>query len=195
MTLTPCAELSPADWITTSAWPWHRLVGFGPEGFATYARLRFVPDPAFEGQSENGAASEDAPSETAQVRLAVASLSAHTQTPDDCYFGWWDGWGRDVTGLPAAALQASVFHVPNRSYFLLRGSLADFDTWSAGAANTWQSGPAFIWPADRAWCLAHDVDPHWAGIGATTAAIDQLRAEPRLDVVPADPEDSQPEYR
>jgi hypothetical protein len=47
--------------------------------------------------------------------------------------------------------------------------------------------PAFIWPADRAWCVTNDVDPHWAGIAATAAAIDDLLASPALDMVRADP--------
>ena len=55
-------------------------------------------------------------------------------------------------------------------------------------------GPAFIWPGDRTWCLANDVDPHWAGIGADSAAIDELLADPRLDVVPADPHHAPPHY-
>ena len=55
--------------------------------------------------------------------------------------------------------------------------------------------PAFVWPADHAWCLANDVDPHWAGIGADASAIDDLVADPRLDVVPADPRLRQPSYR
>ena len=54
--------------------------------------------------------------------------------------------------------------------------------------------PAFIWPADHAWCIANDVDPHWIGIGADTPAIDQLVAHPLLDVVPADPRQEQPYY-
>jgi hypothetical protein len=71
-----------------------------------------------------------------------------------------------------------------------------------GAAERWPGQPglhmpdlAFIWPADRAWCVANDVDPHWAGIGADVSAIDQLLADPRLDVVPADPREDQPSYR
>jgi hypothetical protein len=38
-------------------------------------------------------------------------------------------------------------------------------------------------------------DPHWAGIGADVSAIDELLADPRLDVVPADPREDQPAYR
>ena len=53
----------------------------------------------------------------------------------------------------------------------------------------------FIWPADHAWCVAHDVDPHYAGIGASSAAVADLLAQPDLDVVPADPRVEQPYYR
>ena len=71
-----------------------------------------------------------------------------------------------------------------------------------GAAEEWPGqprlhmpDPAFIWPADHTWCVANDVDPHWAGIGADLSAIDQLLANPRLDVVAADPREEQPTYR
>lgn len=48
---------------------------------------------------------------------------------------------------------------------------------------------------DHAWCVACDVDPHRAGIGAEPEAVDHLLAESRLDVVRADPERQQPFYR
>jgi hypothetical protein len=51
-----------------------------------------------------------------------------------------------------------------------------------------------VWPADHAWCIANDVDPHWAGIGASVAAIDELLADPRLDIVRDDPGQAQPYY-
>lgn len=43
--------------------------------------------------------------------------------------------------------------------------------------------PAFIWPADRAWCITNDVDPHWAGIVAGQALLEPLLTHARLDVV------------
>ena len=43
--------------------------------------------------------------------------------------------------------------------------------------------------------MASDVAPTWAGIGAATPVIEQLVADPDLDVVPADPEQEQPNYR
>jgi hypothetical protein len=55
--------------------------------------------------------------------------------------------------------------------------------------------PAFLWPADHTWCVANDVDPHWAGIGAEASLIEQLVADPRLDAVAADRADDQPSSR
>jgi hypothetical protein len=49
-------------------------------------------------------------------------------------------------------------------------------------------------PADHAWCLAHDVDSHYAGTGATPDAVAQLVTHPDLDAVPAAPEEQYPYY-
>ena len=59
MTLTFCWDLSAADWIARSDLPWSQLVSFGPAGFDGYARLRFLPDPAYPGQSENDVVGQD----------------------------------------------------------------------------------------------------------------------------------------
>jgi hypothetical protein len=89
--------------------------------------------------------------------------------------------------------------VPNRAYYLFRRKLTDFGDWGAaerrpGQPRLHMPDPPFIWPADRTWCVANDVDPHWAGIGADRSAIDQLVADPRLDVVRADPHENPPHY-
>ena len=89
--------------------------------------------------------------------------------------------------------------VPNRAYWLFRGPLAEVGAWDA--AQGWPSEcrldgaeAAFVWPGDHAWCLASDVDPHWAGIGGHPALITQLTTDPHLDVIPADPTQDQPSY-
>lgn len=84
--------------------------------------------------------------------------------------------------------------VPHRSYFVAQGTSVDVDSWETIFENGWAPTPAFVWPADHAWCLAKDVDPHWAGIGGSQAAIDAL-INSSLDVVPARPTDDQPVYR
>lgn len=43
--------------------------------------------------------------------------------------------------------------------------------------------PAFVWPADRAWCVTCDVDPHFATIGRSAEAIDTIVTLQEVDVV------------
>ena len=76
------------------------------------------------------------------------------------------------------------------------GPLADAGGWGdefcSHPASPYE--PAFVWPADHAWCVANDVDPHWAGIGSNATVIGQLVADTRLDAVAADPSEEQPNY-
>jgi len=89
--------------------------------------------------------------------------------------------------------------VPNRAYFLFHGSLSELDDredakLSLSPAKSETFDAAFVWPADHAWCIAKDVDSHYAGIGAASGAIDELLAHPDLDVVPADAHVEPPHY-
>ncbi|MDJ0313453.1 hypothetical protein [Arthrobacter sp. H35-D1] len=193
MTLTPAPDARAARWITAVEVPWQQLVGFGPSGFQAYARLRFIPDPVHAGQSESDAPAVPAAlPETEQLQAAVSALLRCTTTADELFFCFWDGWGFELTG-------AGV-DVPNRSYFLFEGSVAPSGAWDLAPANRapgqqWNPDPSFIWPADHTWCIANDVDPHWAGIGASPEAIQRLLADERLDVIPTDPAAAQPHYR
>lgn len=195
--LTPCTDLSAADWLTSSRLSWWQLVTLGPAGFAAYARLRFIPDPAYAGQAENAAEVDDEhPSDLAQLVAVLEVLATHTTTPDDWHVAYWDGWGSQA--FPSYVWQAPRVRVPNRDYVLLRGAAVDL-TGSAGGPPDQPDlvpvHPAFVWPADRAWCVTADVDPHWAGIGADRAAIDELLTATDLDVVLAHPGEEQPHYR
>jgi hypothetical protein len=220
MMLAFCACLDAADWIAGSDLPWERLVTFGPDGFDGYARLRLLPDPESPGQSENDVEGEDWRAE--QLPRLFALLAARTATPEDCYFCVWEGFGRtsgpaiaevgiaeEVARQPGARPALAPHRdtspgpklvVPNRAYWLFRGPLAALGAWDA--ARNWPGGPrlgdappAFVWPADRSWCVAHDVDPHWAGIGGPRALIADLIGESTLDAVAADPDRTQPAYR
>ena len=204
MSLAICSDLSPASWIVTSDVPWIRLVTFGPAGFAAYARVRFIPDPTHQGQRETEADPSASPGEAEQWRALLQLLARETSDPSDCYFGLWEGWGfpesarRWLTlGVPRGA------QIPARAFFLFRGALSEDEIWGTpAAAGIWgrpefsRGGtPAFVWPSDHTWCVAADVDPHWAGIGATVPTIERLVADRRLDAVAADPDREQPAYR
>lgn len=174
----------------------------GPAGFAAYARVRFIPDPTYPTQQEHEADLSGPYDETGQWRALLHLLADHTADPHDCYFALWEGWG-----FPQSARRWPTFGVPRdartpmRSYYLFHGALADAEICGPTQAGIWgrpefSSGgtPAFVWPSDRTWCVAADVDPHWAGIGAPVPTIERLIADPHLDGVEADPAEEQPAY-
>lgn len=191
MQLRHVADASAAEWI--SGWSFEELVNFGSSGFEAYARLRFIPDPTRLGQRE---ADVELPaahlSDLEQAGRALDQLGQHTATADHCYFCLWDGYG---VPPPIGPGRPTTLHLPDRTYTLMEGSLDTLRTWDTGPG---QGGPAvppaLIWPADHSWCFVSDVDPHWAGIGASVGAIGQLLDDPRLDVVTADPRSPQPYY-
>jgi hypothetical protein len=89
--------------------------------------------------------------------------------------------------------------IPHRACWLFRGPLAEVGAWDTasgwpGQVHFDQAEPAFVWPADRAWSIAHDVDPHWMGVGGDNGLISELTTDPHLDVIPADPTKDQPSY-
>jgi hypothetical protein len=174
-----------AGWLVRSGTPPMQLITFGPAGYEAYARLRFIPDPVRAGQDEADVdLPDDHPSDIAQARRALHLLASFTATPRECFFCVWEGYST----LPPEVAGGPLVELPYRRYALLRGPLDGIDAWAE------ITPPAFVWPADRAWCFASDVDPHWAGIGAGRAAIEALLDDPGLDVVAALPTQAQPAY-
>lgn len=224
MTLASCWDLSDADWIVHSDLPWQQLVGFGPAGFDAYARLRFLPDPVRPGQSEADVdpdwRTDQLPTlfEVLAIQTSTADDcyfcvwegfgDADVAIDDDAVYIDDENAGAPLERArarpgraPNRATSPSIpkVVVPQRAYWLFRGPLADIGRWDT--AQEWpgqwrldQAVPAFVWPADHAWCVARDVDPHWAGIGGHLPMITHLITDPRLDVVPADPAKVQPSY-
>ena len=205
VTVAAYADRSPAAWLLEQAREWYDLTARGPLDFARYARLRFIPDPAFLGQRESDAyipdLGEPGPSEIWQISVAMTHLTRHTTTPDECYYLIWEGWP-DVETLSARTGAARIDltddalgHV--RGYYLFRGD-ADLAAWDNSVVeppfgSSWPI-PAFIWPTDRAWCVVRDVDPHFATIGASSAAITDVLADPRIDTINDDPTVDPPRY-
>ncbi|WP_280305550.1 hypothetical protein [Nocardia neocaledoniensis] len=181
-----CSDAAAAAWLLEQEMPWQRLAARGPAGYQKYARLRFVPDPGFPGQRLNDVGfGPPNLSEKQQIGIALETLGRYTSTPEACYFALWNG--RSTITIDTAP----PFEIPHRDYWLLHGGLADFADWNSDDPGRWPYGdcpdPAFIWPADRAWCVTDDVDPHFASIGAGAEAIELLVADSRIDVVPDDP--------
>ena len=192
MSLIVCTDISASDWLVGQDLPWYELAVKGPVGFPAYARLRFIPDPEFEGQKTNDVDfPDDGITESEQLAVVLEILSRYTATPDDCYFCLWDGWGCEVIGDDIPMVK-----IPNRDYWLFSGVLTDFGDWGRdvqfsprGASG---ADPAFIWPADHSWCVTRDIDPHFAVIAGPAEAIELLIADPRIDAVIHDPETEPP---
>lgn len=194
MSLSACTDVAAADWIVGLEKRWPQLTVMGPPGFPAYARLRFLPDPAFEGQNESAANyPEDALPEDEQLAVVLEILSRYTSAPADCYFCVWEGWGISVVGdgVPTVKL-------PTRSYLLFHGAPTDCGDWGPDVQfdprGPDAADPAFVWPADHAWCVTHDVDPHFAMIAGPAEAIELIIADSRLDAVTHDPEENPPFY-
>jgi hypothetical protein len=89
------------------------------------------------------------------------------------------------------------FHIPNRGYYLYGGSLVDVQLWvdpPNEAPAIFDNPPAMMWPSDHAWFIACDTESHWAGIGATSQTIADLKRRDDLDVVESSPATPQPFY-
>jgi hypothetical protein len=140
---------------------------------------RFSPsgEELWDQQSKSGSI----PREIA-VRLA-AILTAHTRTPELCWFAVWEGFG-DLRVRPNGA---PIFSIPERNLFLLQGAVDEVLTtlsevdWSYRSPNLW-------WPDDRAWCVATEIDFKWTYVGGSSACIEQILTDPELEALPTKPE-------
>ncbi|HWL38996.1 MAG TPA: hypothetical protein VNO75_02065 [Gemmatimonadaceae bacterium] len=140
---------------------------------------RFAPDGTelWTQQTRTGSL----PREVAE-RLA-AILRHHTQTPDICWFGVWEGFGL----LSLRQGDAPMFTVPERDLFLLRGPIEDVTTmaevdWIYHSPNLW-------WPDDRAWCVATEIDFKWSYVGGSPDCIEQVLSDPELEAVTTSPDE------
>jgi hypothetical protein len=127
---------------------------------------------------------DDSPAEghlpSAVATRLAAVLRRHTGTPDDCWFGVWQGW---AGGLSTATL----LRLPGREHLLVRGPV-DLAAANMAAEPSEQSANLW-WPADRAWCVATDVDLMSTYVGGSAACLAELAASPELEVMAASPDD------
>jgi len=110
-----------------------------------------------------------------QVAVLAAVLTGHTGTPDDCWFGFWDGRGAGQRlGLPRFGPRVSI---PGRENYLVHGTVRD----AVRALDSW--GPNLSWPRDRAWFVATDIDLMSTYIGSSVECAGALRAHPVLEAI------------
>ncbi|WP_370187483.1 hypothetical protein [Aeromicrobium sp.] len=161
------AWLVPAGTADTDATLW-----LGPTGFEAYARVLQLPDPAYDRQPEAELADEVLDGAPSDVELVTGIVDVLGSSSDDHRFLLWDGYPY----RPALPATPRFDLVGLRQYVLARGSVGDWARWVADAVEPHGRAfpPAFAWPADRTWCVAFDVDAHFAGVGASEEAITRL---------------------
>lgn len=211
-------DVAHADWFATSDAPWTQLCSLGPSGFEQYGRLFH---PLREGADEND------PDELVNVEghlnhphleRLVDVLARYTSTPDDCFFGLWDGFG-DIHGSPAVGLlrvgrgkpadvppafpsevlTGARVEIPGRSYLLFRGQLLDAGQWGAADLEPGHprsiNSPNLMWPLDRTWFVASEIDVPWTGVAGSSALLEELMADTLLDVEPVSLDSEVPYWR
>jgi hypothetical protein len=119
--------------------------------------------------------------------IIVDVLGTQTETPDQCWFCVWEGFGSlDCTASARVEL-------PQRNYALFSGpinlALVSLDLPPAGAIMdppdlAWNDqSPNIWWPDDRAWVVATEINHAWTYVGGTAELVDQLLVTDGLEVL------------
>jgi hypothetical protein len=174
-----------ADWIRERLSPFdaHRVTSVVLAGFEAYARVLH-------------------PACTSRMPSRLAGLArAWTTTPGHCWFCLWDGY--DLAGtlltppgepsvrlrdpVPGSVREGPRVNLPNREYLLYPGPV-EAVTGVASFAGLGQT-PNLWWPADRAWCVATEIDLPWTYLAGPAGLIDSILHDRRVEALPASPTD------
>jgi hypothetical protein len=129
----------------------------------------------------------------------------------DCYFCLWEGYDGlatygwlETTLAPYSEVNARnrhIFtsdelsrprvHLPGRDYVVLAGPLRNALRIGSFAADLfWPQSPNLFWPAERAWCVASEIDFDSTLVGGSLQLVDALLHTPELDAWPVTADDS-----
>jgi hypothetical protein len=140
----------------------------------------------------------------------VASIArAWTSVPEDCWFCVWDGFGWNSVGehavltatdepsevvreprrdpVPEPVRNGPRVRLPHRDYLLYKGP-AGAVVATAGLAGGGQCANLW-WPADRAWCVASEIDLQSTYVGGPRGLIDAIVADTKIEALPASTDD------
>ena len=174
---------------------------------------RWVDDPR-SGAGWPGENSEEGTLDAEQLRVLCDLIAGHTTTPDVCWLTVWEGYGQ----LPDSWWRSAPrVRQPNRLYYLFQRPLRDVVTFSAQvAAGTSGSGVAVVfacspapapdsppaegprewvqspnqwWPADRAWCVATEIDFDSTLVAGTEGLVEEILRHPALEAFRVAPTD------
>ncbi len=139
----------------------HRIANL--PGSLTYDASGFVYEPTVGSLP---------PKETADL---AGPLREFTASPELCYFCIWEGWG----DLDHDYYQSRPRVQVGRDCLLFRGPLN-----AVPFREGRQQSPTVWWPADRAWCVATEIDFMETLIGGSAACIESILNHPGLEALP-----------
>ena len=128
-------------------------------------------------------------------------LRGFTTTPEECFFCVWDGYGWEGRRLastpgtapvilpdpvPEAVRNGARVRLAERDYLLYTGPV---EAITAPAEIGHGQCANLAWPTDHAWCVASEIDLACTYVAGSTALVDVLLADGRIEVLPADPDD------
>ena len=139
----------------------------------------------------------DPDEELYDVGIALADfLAGYTDTPQDCCFGVWEGYGHlGVGGMfmmstdggiplspPAETLNAERFVCDDWKYLLYGGAISAIDSFYT--TPIWCNLPNIWWPADRAWFVMSHYDSDSTYVAGSDECIEALLQHPSFEVLP-----------
>ncbi len=88
-----------------------------------------------------------------------------------------------------AVIDGPRLTIDGREHFLFEGPLTEAGAWGAASYGVGVprdlNSPNLFWPDDHAWFVTTDLEGTWTGVGGSEALVDELLADPRLEVVRA----------
>lgn len=166
----------PVRWDAVAKWS-----GRTVHSLAEFERLA-IPRPGVDSPSPFVQRPTDGSLRLGAFDVLREHLAAQTSTPDQCYFGIWEGFGwleRGRSGISTVTL-------PERVYAVFMGPIeaATEVGWTSSNGRFMRESPSLLWPADRAWFVSTDVDQDSTFFGGSRSLVDALEADPRLEVWP-----------
>lgn len=136
------------------------------------------------------------------AEILAGLLRQWTSTPEQCWFGLWDGYGweniRQLVALgevpqtipdpiPESVRSGPRVRLPHRNYLLYSGPV-EAAMASVHLADRGQI-PNLWWPDDKAWFVASEIDLAWTYVGGSVGMVEALVSDGRIEALPVEATD------
>ena len=192
----------PVRWADVAAWS-----GMPLRPDAQFHSIALPPADPGEPPPYQSQGPREGSLDWSDAEVLAGILRDWTATPEDCWFCVWDGYGWETARLlfavatsgtgeppptaasprrgpvPGPVLEGPRVQLPNRSYLLYQGPAEAALTLPA-LEGAFGQCPNLWWPADRAWCVASEIDLPWTYIGGPRGLVDAILADDRIEALP-----------